>query len=189
MSDVFLQEAGQNNCTKSGKTSQVTEAITNLEIVQQLLLNYLHDSATVDDLHLFTLWHITSYPDVGLKYFEKLAERIKDTGVSVQKRSIKIIRDMFTSNANFSEFTTTCVEIISRVNDEKSSVQEFDRYPDEEAGELSMAFVVRRPQSTVNKEQVIDFISKQVHAMTICTSLVSLAATPVSRSLSPFQVF
>ncbi|CAN4091791.1 unnamed protein product [Withania somnifera] len=35
-------------------------------------------------------------------------------------------------------------------------------YPDEEAGQLPMAFVVRRPQSTLNKEQVIDFISKQV---------------------------
>ncbi|KAG5615002.1 hypothetical protein H5410_014826 [Solanum commersonii] len=249
-----FNDAGQNNRTNSGKTSQVTEAITNLEIVQQLLLNYLHDTAaTVDDLHLFTRWfylclwykddpnseqkfmyyvarlksqaivrdsvslsllmtresakkitlalgqnssfsrgfdkilqvllaslrenspiirakalravsiiveadpevlgdklvqtavegrfcdsaisareaalelvgrHIASYPDVGLKYFEKLAERIKDTGVSVRKRAIKIIRDMCTSNSNFSELTTACVEIISRVNDEESSVQD-----------------------------------------------------------------
>ncbi|KAK4733728.1 hypothetical protein R3W88_007989 [Solanum pinnatisectum] len=246
-------DAGRNNRTNSGKTSQVTGAITNLEIVQQLLLNYLHDAATVDDLHLFTRWfylclwykddpnseqkfmyyvarlksqaivrdsgslsslmtresakkitlalgqnssfsrgfdkilqvllaslrenspiirakalravsiiveadpevlgdklvqtavegrfcdsaisareaalelvgrHIASYPDVGLKYFEKLAERIKDTGVSVRKRAIKIIRDMCTSNSNFSELTTACVEIISRVNDEESSVQD-----------------------------------------------------------------
>ncbi|KAM3238424.1 sister chromatid cohesion protein SCC2 isoform X2 [Capsicum annuum] len=253
LSESQTKDAGQNNRTKSGKTSQVTEAITNLEIVQQLLLNYLHDAATVDDLHLFTRWfylclwykddpnseqkfmytvarlksqaivrdsgslsslmtresakkitlalgqnssfsrgfdkilqvllaslrenspiirakalravssiveadpevlgdklvqtavegrfcdsaisareaalelvgrHIASYPDVGLKYFEKLAERIKDTGVSVRKRAIKIIRDMCTSNANFSEFTAACVEIISRVNDEESSVQD-----------------------------------------------------------------
>ncbi|KAM3238398.1 hypothetical protein P3L10_013429 [Capsicum annuum] len=263
----------ENNCTKSGKTSQVTEAITNLEIVQQPLLNYLHDVATVDDLHLFTHcslsslmtresakkitlalgqnssfsrgfdkilqvllaslrenspiirakalrasrlvsllrliqrfklvqtaveWrfcysaisaretalelvgrHIVSYPDVGLK---KLVESIKDARVSMRKRAIKIIRDMSTSNANFSEFTTVCVEIISRVNGEESSVQSqvshsawergpvlptkpplgWTGYPDEEAGQLSMAFVVRRPQSTVDKEQVIDFISKQV---------------------------
>lgn len=58
-----------------------------------------------------------------MQYFEKLAERIKDTGVSVRKRAIKIIRDMCTSNSNFSEFTTACVEIVSRVNDEESSVQ------------------------------------------------------------------
>lgn len=68
--------------------------------------------------------HIASHPDVGLKYFEKVAERIKDTGVSVRKRAIKIIRDMCTSNANFSEFTSACNEIISRVSDEESSIQD-----------------------------------------------------------------
>ncbi|KAI8010256.1 Sister chromatid cohesion protein SCC2 [Camellia lanceoleosa] len=59
--------------------------------------------------------HIASHPDVGLKYFEKVAERIKDTGVSVRKRAIKIIREMCTSNANFSEFTRACIEIISPI--------------------------------------------------------------------------
>ncbi|EXB38089.1 Nipped-B-like protein [Morus notabilis] len=68
--------------------------------------------------------HIASHPDVGLKYFEKVTERIKDTGVSVRKRAIKIIRDMCTSNANFSEFTRACIEIISRVGDEESSIQD-----------------------------------------------------------------
>lgn len=52
------KDAGQKTCTNTGKTSQVTEPITNLEIVQQLLLNYLHDAATVDDLHLFTRWSV-----------------------------------------------------------------------------------------------------------------------------------
>ncbi|XXG63462.1 hypothetical protein AAC387_Pa05g1653 [Persea americana] len=68
--------------------------------------------------------HIASHPDVGLKYFGKVAERIKDTGVSVRKRAIKIIRDMCMSNANFSEFTSACIEIIPRVNDEEASVQD-----------------------------------------------------------------
>ncbi|KAI3866659.1 hypothetical protein MKW92_002805 [Papaver armeniacum] len=57
--------------------------------------------------------HIASHPDVVLK----------DTGVSVRKRAIKIIRDMCTSNANFSEFTSACHHIISRVSDEESSIQ------------------------------------------------------------------
>ncbi|XP_015879861.3 sister chromatid cohesion protein SCC2 [Ziziphus jujuba] len=68
--------------------------------------------------------HIASHPDVGLKYFEKVAERIKDTGVSVRKRAIKIIRDMCTSNSNFSEFSSACIEIISRVGDDESSIQD-----------------------------------------------------------------
>lgn len=58
-----------------------------------------------------------------LQYFEKIAERTKDTGVSVRKRAIKIIRDMCTSNANFSEFSRACIEIISRVGDDESSIQ------------------------------------------------------------------
>lgn len=60
---------------------------------------------------------------IFLQYFGKVAERIKDTGVSVRKRAIKIIRDMCMSSANFSEFTSACIEINSRVNDEEASVQ------------------------------------------------------------------
>lgn len=68
--------------------------------------------------------HIASHPDVGLKYFEKVAERIKDTGVSVRKRSIKIIRDLCTSNPNFPQATSAFIEIISRVTDEEASIQD-----------------------------------------------------------------
>ncbi|XWS30178.1 hypothetical protein CRYUN_Cryun24cG0095400 [Craigia yunnanensis] len=68
--------------------------------------------------------HIASHPDVGLKYFEKVAERIKDTGVSVRKRAIKIIRDMCNTNPNFSGFTSACIEIISRVSNDESSIQD-----------------------------------------------------------------
>ncbi|XP_052198157.1 sister chromatid cohesion protein SCC2 isoform X2 [Diospyros lotus] len=68
--------------------------------------------------------HIASHPDVGLQYFEKVAERIKDTGVSVRKRAIKIIREMCMSSSNFSEFSRACIEIISRVSDDESSIQD-----------------------------------------------------------------
>ncbi|XP_042024100.1 sister chromatid cohesion protein SCC2-like isoform X1 [Salvia splendens] len=68
--------------------------------------------------------HIASHPDVGIKYFEKVAERIKDTGVSVRKRAIKIIKDMCTSSIDFSQSTTAFVAIISRINDEESSIQD-----------------------------------------------------------------
>ncbi|EPS72382.1 hypothetical protein M569_02375, partial [Genlisea aurea] len=68
--------------------------------------------------------YIASHPDVGLKYFDKVVERIKDTGVSVRKRAIKIIREMCTSSKGFSQLTTACVEIISRINDEESSIQD-----------------------------------------------------------------
>ncbi|KAI8548413.1 hypothetical protein RHMOL_Rhmol07G0271800 [Rhododendron molle] len=68
--------------------------------------------------------HIASHSDVGLQYFEKVAERMKDTGVSVRKRAIKIIREMCTSNTDFAAFTRACIEIISRISDEESSIQD-----------------------------------------------------------------
>ena len=38
----------------------------------------------------------------------------------------------------------------------------FNRYPDEEAGEVPMAYIVRRPESTLDEAQVMDYIAKQV---------------------------
>ncbi|KAJ0972365.1 hypothetical protein J5N97_020324 [Dioscorea zingiberensis] len=35
-------------------------------------------------------------------------------------------------------------------------------YPNEEAGQVPMAFVVRQPQSTLSEKQIIDFVAKQV---------------------------
>ncbi|KAJ0972364.1 hypothetical protein J5N97_020323 [Dioscorea zingiberensis] len=35
-------------------------------------------------------------------------------------------------------------------------------YPNEEAGQIPMAFVIRRPQSTFTEKQIIDFVAKQV---------------------------
>lgn len=68
--------------------------------------------------------HIVNRPDFALKYFEKIAERIMDTGVSVRKRVIKIIRDVCLSNAGFSKMTDGCLRIISRINDEETSIQD-----------------------------------------------------------------
>ncbi|MED6157878.1 hypothetical protein PIB30_027543 [Stylosanthes scabra] len=35
-------------------------------------------------------------------------------------------------------------------------------YPDEEAGQIPMAFVVRKPQSSLDEAEIIDFVAKQV---------------------------
>lgn len=36
------------------------------------------------------------------------------------------------------------------------------RYPDEEVGQLPMAFIVRHNGSTIDEQQIIDFVAKQV---------------------------
>lgn len=43
----------------------------------------------------------------------------------------------------------------------------FGRYPDAEAGEVPIAFVVRRPQSTINESEIMDFIAKLVFLFTL----------------------
>ncbi|KAH7414591.1 hypothetical protein KP509_14G000800 [Ceratopteris richardii] len=68
--------------------------------------------------------HITSHPDVAVKYFEKIAERIMDTGVSVRKRVIKIIRDLCILKCDFGKMTDACVRIVSRINDDETSIQD-----------------------------------------------------------------
>jgi len=42
------------------------------------------------------------------------------------------------------------------------SLRMINRYPDDEAGEVPMAFVVRQPQSSLGATEVIDFVAKQV---------------------------
>lgn len=78
------------------------------------------------------LFFFSSFPHFALiyifpfflnQYYGKVAERVKDTGVSVRKRAIRIIRDMCTSNSNFLDFNSACIEIISRISDEESSIQ------------------------------------------------------------------
>ncbi|KAF6165155.1 hypothetical protein GIB67_000739 [Kingdonia uniflora] len=127
--------------------------------------------------------HIASHPDVGLKasdirYFEKVAERVKDTGVSVRKRAIKIIRDMCTSNANFSGFTRACIEIISRVSDEESSIQDlvcktFYEFWFEEPSEIQTQFIgdgSSVPLEVAKKtEQVVEMLKKMPNHQLLVT--------------------
>ena len=46
-----------------------------------------------------------------------------DTGVSVRKRVIKIIRDLYISRCDFAKRTDALVRILTRINDEETSIQ------------------------------------------------------------------
>ncbi|XP_024530333.1 sister chromatid cohesion protein SCC2 isoform X2 [Selaginella moellendorffii] len=68
--------------------------------------------------------HIVSRPDVAIKYFDRLSERIMDTGVSVRKRVIKILRDFCLLAGGFPKATDACIRVISRINDDEASIQD-----------------------------------------------------------------
>ncbi|XP_048494464.1 sister chromatid cohesion protein SCC2 isoform X2 [Beta vulgaris subsp. vulgaris] len=120
--------------------------------------------------------HIASHPDVGLQYFEKVAERIKDTGVSVRKRAIKIIRDMYTSNADFMESAHACIEIISRISDEESSIQDlvcktfYEFWFEEPAGRQYFGGDSSVPLEVARKtEQIVDMLRKMPNHQPLVT--------------------
>ncbi|KAL7838956.1 hypothetical protein SRHO_G00256140 [Serrasalmus rhombeus] len=62
---------------------------------------------------------VLSRPQLTEQYYDMLIERILDTGISVRKRVIKILRDICLEQPGFSRITEMCVKMIRRVNDEE----------------------------------------------------------------------
>lgn len=71
--------------------------------------------AAVDLVGKFVL----SRPELIDKYYEMLSARILDTGVSVRKRVIKILKDICVECPDFAKVPEICVKMIRRVNDEE----------------------------------------------------------------------
>lgn len=63
--------------------------------------------------------YVLSSPDLIDQYYEMLSKRILDTGVSVRKRVIKILRDICIEYPDFDKIPEICVKMIRRVNDEE----------------------------------------------------------------------
>ncbi|XP_067339450.1 nipped-B-like protein B isoform X2 [Channa argus] len=62
---------------------------------------------------------VLSRPQLIEQYYDMLIERILDTGISVRKRVIKILRDICLEHPDFHKITEMCVRMIRRVNDEE----------------------------------------------------------------------
>lgn len=97
-----------------------------------------HDASTlareaaVDLIGRFVL----SRPELTLQYYDMITERIlvsvtlviklmiitalQDSGVSVRKRVIKILRDICVMQPDFPKINDICVKIIRRVSDEEA---------------------------------------------------------------------
>lgn len=63
--------------------------------------------------------YVLSSPELIDQYYDMLSKRILDTGVSVRKRVIKILRDICIEYPNFEKIPEICVKMIRRVNDEE----------------------------------------------------------------------
>lgn len=62
--------------------------------------------------------YVLSSPYLIDQYYDMLSMRILDTGVSVRKRVIKILRDICIEYPDFDKIPEICVKMIRRVNDE-----------------------------------------------------------------------
>ncbi|XP_078354070.1 nipped-B-like protein isoform X1 [Oculina patagonica] len=62
---------------------------------------------------------VLNKPELILQYYDMIIERILDTGISVRKRVIKILRDICISHPDFPKATEICVKIIRRICDEE----------------------------------------------------------------------
>ncbi|XP_018654847.1 putative nipped-b-like protein (delangin) (scc2 homolog) [Schistosoma mansoni] len=71
--------------------------------------------AAVDLLGRF----LSCRPELTAQYYPMLAERIRDKGVSVRKRVIRILRDICLEQPDFPRVAEICVKMIRRVNDEE----------------------------------------------------------------------
>lgn len=62
---------------------------------------------------------VLNKPELIHQYYDMIIERILDTGISVRKRVIKILRDICINHPDFPKVTEICVKIIRRICDEE----------------------------------------------------------------------
>ncbi|XP_019855038.1 PREDICTED: nipped-B-like protein isoform X1 [Amphimedon queenslandica] len=62
-------------------------------------------------------------PKLTEQYYEMLMIRIRDSGVSVRKRVIKILKDICVNQPDFDKVTEICVQILRRILDEEGIKQ------------------------------------------------------------------
>jgi cohesin loading factor subunit SCC2 len=62
---------------------------------------------------------VLSRPELTAQYYDMLSERILDTGVSVRKRVIKILKDICVLQPQFPRTSEICVKMMRRISDEE----------------------------------------------------------------------
>ncbi|KAK3884098.1 hypothetical protein Pcinc_011609 [Petrolisthes cinctipes] len=129
--------------------------------------------AAVDLVGKFVL----SRPEVLNTYYDMIAARILDTGVSVRKRVIKILKDICLECPDFNKIPEICVKMIRRINDEegiKKLVQEVFQNmwftPVRERPHLDEAALLRKVNNITEvvvacRDTGLDWFEQLLHSM------------------------
>eukprot|EP00898_Chlorokybus_atmophyticus_P000235 jgi/Chlat1/1211/Chrsp115S01676 len=86
---------------------------------------FLDNSISVRDAAMELVGkHIVANPSFALQYYDRVAERIMDTGVSVRKRVTKILRDICLGQPDFPKAIDACTRVIQRISDNEPQLQD-----------------------------------------------------------------
>ena len=129
--------------------------------------------AAVDLVGKFVL----SRPELLANYYDMISVRILDTGISVRKRVIKIMKDICLECPDFPKVPEICVKMIRRVNDEdgiRKLVQEVFQNmwftPVREKPTLDQASLMRKIENIIQvvitcQDSGLDWFYQLLHSM------------------------
>lgn len=108
------------------RLSEVDSSVLSLRPVQsQIALRISDHSPQVRDVAIDLLGkHITANPESGRQYYSILRDRLKDTGLSVRKRVLKLCKELYTKTQDTKLRTDIALQFLQRLQDEEDSVQE-----------------------------------------------------------------
>ena len=84
----------------------------------------MDSSPAVRDAALDMLGRYVVYnPELALQYLPKIGERITDSGLSVRKRVIKLLKSLYPVVTDHAHRVDICRRLVCRVNDEDDNVK------------------------------------------------------------------
>uniref|UniRef100_A0A915BWJ3 Nipped-B protein n=2 Tax=Parascaris univalens TaxID=6257 RepID=A0A915BWJ3_PARUN len=119
--------------------------------------------------------YVIAKPDVLPQYYEILIERVKDSGVAVRKRVIRIMREMCEKQPNFEKIPEMLSRIVRRISDEegvkKLTVETFQTLWFQPTRERDSVTLVRKVMSMTEmvqicvKENSVEFFEQLLHCL------------------------
>lgn len=109
-----------------GRLSEIDSTILSLKPVQSQIAMRMSDSSPqVRDVAIDLLGkHISANPQAGSQYYPVLRDRIRDTGLSVRKRVLRLCKELYVKNNDVMMQIDIARQFLGRMHDEEDSIQE-----------------------------------------------------------------
>ncbi|KHN74356.1 Nipped-B-like protein pqn-85 [Toxocara canis] len=131
--------------------------------------------------------YVIAKPDVLPQYYEILIERVKDSGVAVRKRVIRIMREMCEKQPDFEKVPEMLSRIVRRITDEegvkKLTVETFQALWFQPTRERDSATLIRKVMSMTEmvqicvKENSVEFFEQLLNCLLKSGDRILLSAS------------